>query len=99
MEMFYFIFGALSVVALFGIGVLIAGMVKMRKQKNNFDSFVQEHGLEMTNVYREFEIINRELEDSLSVIRREFDDRNKDLLSYVDRRFDKTISVLTQKEN
>jgi len=78
--MFNFILGVLSVVALVFIGVLIFGMVKLFKLNSKVE------GLE-NNFRFDIDNIQRRIDDE----RREIDIRISELVSYTDRRIDKSL--------
>ena len=78
--MFNFILGVLSVVALVFIGVLIFGMVKLFKLNSKVE------GLE-NNFRFDIDNLQRRIDDE----RREIDIRISELVSYTDRRIDKSL--------
>jgi hypothetical protein len=78
--MFNFILGVLSVAALVFIGVLIFGMVKLFKLNSKVG------GLE-NNFRFDIDHLQRRIDDE----RREIDIRFSELISYTDRRIDKSL--------
>lgn len=78
--MFNFILGVLSVVALVFIGVLIFGMVKLFKLTTKVE-WIEKHN------HSDFEHLHRRIDDE----RKEIDNRISELISYTDRRIDKSL--------
>ena len=89
--MFYFVLGVLSVLALFLIGVLIYGMVKVSKLTKSSKNFEQLLHHEVEQIHRRMGEDRREIYNDFDRFRNDISQNFKDVYSYTDSRIDKSL--------
>lgn len=99
MEMLYFTLGVLMVIALFLIGVVIVGMVKVLKIQKEIIDLKEQFRWESENQNRRFYDEHRDLNQRFDSFYRDLDKLHQECTSYTDKRIDKVVYQYKEKEN
>ena len=90
MELNSFVLGMLTIVGIALVILVVVGMVKISKQKDQIRELQDTINLAQNNVYQSID----KLED---VMNRNIDELRREYSSYVDSRYDKLMSKLNDK--
>jgi hypothetical protein len=109
MEMYYFSLGILSIISLIFCSLIVWGLVKVIKTKNDLENFKESYKWDLECNHRRFddnkrevnlhmEAFNRNIEETINSVHRSIDENFNESRSYTDKRIDKFLNKSIDSE-